>query len=168
MLRLFVKNKTAFIKEKRIKGRISAKIFKKRLCIRFDALHRRGNRAGGYFKAPSWHTEQIRLVLLYPYPDTVHGRPLHETLISTLLTECNRPYDAPGRTYGLAIADCKFRAPLTPHLAQPLYFITKAVFMQVKKSKKIKKVVLKLIKAQKNALQQIIILLNYILLGVRA
>ena len=40
--------------------------------------------------------------------------------------------------------------------------------MQVKKSKKIKKVVLKLIKAQKNALQQIIILLNYILLGVRA
>ena len=40
--------------------------------------------------------------------------------------------------------------------------------MQVKKSKKIKKVVLKLIKAQKNALQQTIILLNYILLGVRA
>ena len=108
-------------------------MYSKKLCIRFDTLHRCGNRAGGYFKAPSWHTEQIRLVLLYPYPDTVHGRPLHETLISTLLTECNHPYDAPGRTYGLAIADCKFRAPLTPHLAQPLYFITKRRFMQAKR-----------------------------------
>ena len=115
----------------------------KKLCIRFDTLYRRGNRAGGYFKAPSWHTEQIRLVLLYPYPDTVHGRPLHETLISTLLTECNRPYNAPGRTYSLAIADCKFRAPLTPHLAQPFYFILKRYLMQLKKGRKIKKVLIK-------------------------
>ena len=113
------------------------------LCIRFDIPHRCGNPTGGSCKAPSWHTKQIRLVLLYPYPDTVHGRPLHETLRSTLLAEFDHPYDAPGRTYGLAIADCKFRAPLTPHLAQPYYFILKRLLMQLKKGRKIKKLLIK-------------------------
>jgi len=93
------------------------------LCIRFDVSHRCGDATGGSFKATSWHTKQIRLVLLYPYPDTVHGSPLHKTLSSTLLIGLSHPYDAPGRTCGLAIADCKFRAPLTPHLAQLNYSI---------------------------------------------
>ena len=121
----------------------------KKLCIRFDTLNRRGNLAGGYFKAPSWHTGHIRLVLLYPYPDTVHGSPLHKTLRSTLLTECNHPYKVPRRTYSLAIADCKFRAPLTPHLAQPLYFILKRLLNQAKKHIKIKNRLLKLKNAKK-------------------
>ena len=38
-------------------------------------------------RPPLMAHEQIRLVLLYPYPDTVHGSPLHETLRSTFLTE---------------------------------------------------------------------------------
>ena len=60
----------------------------------------------------------IRLVLLYPYPDTVHGGLLHKTLLSTLLAVCGQQYDKPKETFGPAVADCGFRAPLAPHLAQ--------------------------------------------------
>ena len=66
--------------------------------------------------------EQIRLVLLYPYPDTVHGGPLHKTLKSTSLTERGLPRANPGAVFGSAVADCRYRAPLTPHLAQRNHF----------------------------------------------
>jgi len=56
--------------------------------------------------------EQIRLVLLYPYPDTVHGSPLHKTLLSTSLTERGLPRADPKEAFGSAIADCRYRAPL--------------------------------------------------------
>ena len=75
--------------------------------------------------------EQIRLVLLYPYPDTVHGSPLHETLRSTFLAERGLPRAAPGEAFGSAIADCGYRAPLTPHLAQLFYCIVKSKILQL-------------------------------------
>ena len=74
--------------------------------------------------------EQIRLVLLYPYPDTVHGSPLHKTLLSTSLTERGLPRADPKEAFGSAIADCRYRAPLTPHLAQLFYCILKYIFLQ--------------------------------------
>ena len=63
-----------------------------------------------------------RLVLLYPYPDTVHGGLLHKTLLSSRLTSRSRPYGGPRRAFSLAIADCKFRAPLSPRSAQCNHF----------------------------------------------
>ncbi len=58
------------------------------------------------------------LVLLYPYPDTVRSCQLHETLGSSLLIKCSLPYASPGKTFSPAVADCRFRAPQTPRLAQ--------------------------------------------------
>lgn len=136
----------SILKKKPFSGENSDKkgVFSKELCIRFDVSHRCGGPTGGSSKATSWHTKQIRLVLLYPYPDTVHGSPLHKTLSSTLLIGLSHPCDAPGRTCGLAIADCKFRAPLTPHLAQHTHSITKNFFLQAKIGKN----------DEKNALQK--------------
>ena len=79
---------------------------------------RSGNAAGDSDKATLWHTQQHRLVLLYPYPDTVRECALHKTLLSTFLTACGLPQPAPRKAFSPAIADCRFRAPLTPHLAQ--------------------------------------------------
>ena len=59
-----------------------------------------------------------RLVLLYSYPDTVRDSTLHKTLKSSRLTARSQPYGEPRGTFGLAMADCKYRAPPTPHLAQ--------------------------------------------------
>ena len=74
--------------------------------------------------------EQIRLVLLYPYPDTVHGNSLHKTLRSTSLTECGLPRAYPKEAFGSAVADCRYRAPLTPHLAQQIYCIPNPKILQ--------------------------------------
>ena len=74
--------------------------------------------------------EWLRLALLYSYPDAVRGHSLHKTLISTRLTERNQPYGSPRGTFGLAIADCKYRAPLTPRLAQYIYFTRILSFWQ--------------------------------------
>ena len=74
---------------------------------------------------------QIRLVLLYPYPDTVHGSPLHKTLLSTSLAERGLPRINPREAFGSAIADCRYRAPLTPHLAQLYYCILYIEILQL-------------------------------------
>ena len=66
---------------------------------------------------------RFRLVLLYPYPDTVHGGTLHETLRSTSLTERGFPHADPKEAFGSAIADCRYRAPLTPPLILNFYQI---------------------------------------------
>ena len=63
-----------------------------------------------------------RLALLYPYPDAVRGFALHKTLKSSRLTARSQPYDKPGGTISLAVADCKFRAPLSPRSAQCNHF----------------------------------------------
>ena len=83
--------------------------------------------------------EHIRLVLLYPYPDTVHGSPLHETLRSASLTERGLPRAVPGEVFGSAVADCGSRAPLTPHLAQLFHFKPKHKFLQLILRRKIRK-----------------------------
>ena len=57
-----------------------------------------------------------RLALLYPYPDAVRGFALHKTLTSSRLTARSQPYDEPRGTISLAVADCKYRAPLPPRL----------------------------------------------------
>ena len=62
------------------------------------------------------------LVLLYPYPDTVRSLRLHKTLISTLLIRRSLPHAPSRKTVGPAIADCRYRAPQTPHPAQYSYF----------------------------------------------
>jgi len=59
-----------------------------------------------------------RLVLLHPCPDTVRGRTLHKTLLSTFLSACCLPHTTPRKAFGSAIADCRYRAPLTPRLSQ--------------------------------------------------
>jgi len=64
----------------------------------------------------------VCLVLLYPYPDTVRRGALHKTLLSTSLAVCCLPRSAPRKAFGSAIADCRYRAPLTPHLSQPLQY----------------------------------------------
>ena len=46
---------------------------------------------------------RFRLVLLYPYPDTVHGGTLHETLRSTSLTERGFPHADPKEAFGSAV-----------------------------------------------------------------
>ena len=83
-----------------------------------DGEHRSDIPTGGSFKASLWHTGKHRLALLYPYPDAVRDRPLHKTLISTLLTETCLPCAPPRGTFSPAVADCWYRAPLSPRLAQ--------------------------------------------------
>ena len=63
-----------------------------------------------------------RLALLYPYPDAVRGFALHKTLTSSRLTARSQPYDEPRGTISLAVADCKYRAPLSPRSAQCNHF----------------------------------------------
>ena len=73
----------------------------------------------GYsFKATSWHTLQLRLMLLRSSPDMVHDETLHKTLISTSLVMVRPSIDKPRRAFGPTIADLRYRAPLTPHLVQ--------------------------------------------------
>ena len=75
--------------------------------------------------------EPHRLVLLYPYPDTVHGSPLHKTLLSTSLALRSLPRHRPRGTFSLAEANCKYRASLTPRLTQLLYHTLKNKILQV-------------------------------------
>lgn len=72
-----------------------------------------------------------RLVLLYSYPDTVRDSALHKTLKSSRLTSRSQPYGEPRGTFGLAMADCKYRAPPTPHLAQYMYYNRLLKFLQL-------------------------------------
>ena len=72
------------------------------------------------------------LVLLYSYPDTVHRVKLHKTLGSTSLISIG-PLNTRSRDRHVssAIADCRYRAPLTPHLAQLYYFILIFKYLQL-------------------------------------
>src|SRR5699024_2196638 len=70
------------------------------------------------------------LVLLYPYPDTVRRDALHKTLRSTFLTPRSLPCTAPRKAFGSAIADCRYRAPLTPRLSQYVQYSANRRFWQ--------------------------------------
>lgn len=53
----------------------------------------------------------------------LHGRQLHGTRLSTPLT-CSMTPQAPagGREFSPAVADCRFRAPLSPRLARQTFY----------------------------------------------
>lgn len=74
----------------------------------------------------------VRLMLLRSRPDMVHSALLHGTLLSTLLI-CSKPSKTKPRTaFGPAVADCRCRAPLAPHLAQRKYYNLILRFLQLK------------------------------------
>ena len=60
--------------------------------------------------------ERFCLVLLYSYPDTVHRFPLRKTQASTPLIRGSPTVNGPGQNITPTIADCWYRAPLTPQL----------------------------------------------------
>ena len=70
---------------------------------------------------PAAH-EKIRLMLLGSPPDMVHGISLRKTDLSTPLTRYGW-HITPDRVWGFipALADCRYRAPLTPRLVRPCY-----------------------------------------------
>ena len=55
-------------------------------------------------------------MLLYSYPDTVHKFPSREAQTSTLLTTGSSKSDAPRHIITPSVADCRYRAPLSPRL----------------------------------------------------
>ena len=55
-------------------------------------------------------------MLLRSRPDTVHEFPLRKTRTSTPLTKASPTDKNPRQNITPAIADCRFRAPLTPRL----------------------------------------------------
>ena len=55
-------------------------------------------------------------MLLHSCPDTVHGVPLRETQTSTPLTEGSSHAKGPQIGITPAVADCRYRAPLSPRL----------------------------------------------------
>jgi len=70
---------------------------------------------------PAAH-EKIRLMLLGSPPDMVHGISLRKTDLSTPLTRYGW-HITPDRVWEFipAVADCRYRAPLTPRLVRPCY-----------------------------------------------
>ena len=67
-------------------------------------------------QATSRHTERFCLVLLCSQPDTVRRFLSRKTQISTSLFEGSPTRNDPRPTNTPAIADCRYRAPLTPRL----------------------------------------------------
>ena len=80
-----------------------------------NAPHRRYS---GSLLSPGTLTahERISLVLLHSCPDTVQRFPLRKTKASTPLTKGSSTRKHPRQDITPAIADCRFRAPLTPRL----------------------------------------------------
>ena len=63
--------------------------------------------------------EAYRLVLLRSRPDTVHGVPLHKTQTSMHPQTGSSPDFCPPVDITPAVADCRYRAPLSPRLHDP-------------------------------------------------
>ena len=55
-------------------------------------------------------------MLLHSCPDTVHGFLLRKTQASTPVTGGGSAENRPGQNITPAVADCGYRAPLTPRL----------------------------------------------------
>ena len=109
-------NRSAYVQAQRIS--LSA-VFRSAHCLSVrpasNATHRRysGSQLGpGYLTAH----ERVSLVLLHSCPDTVQRFPLRETKTSTPLTKGSSTRKHPRQNITPAIADCRFRAPLTPRL----------------------------------------------------
>ena len=71
------------------------------------------------------------LMLLPSRPDMVHSLLLHKTLTSTQNFCLLLKVLPPRKVFCLATADCKFRAPLTPHIAQQYYITSNKKKFQV-------------------------------------
>jgi len=69
-------------------------------------------------------------MLLPSEPDMFHSLLLHKTLISTQKIYLLSKIKLPRKVFCLAEADCKFRAPLTPHIAQYNYNTAKQKYYQ--------------------------------------
>ena len=80
-----------------------------------NALHRRYPDSLLRSGALTAH-RMIRLVLLRSRPDTVHGVPLRETRTSTPLFRGGPTKKRPRQDITPAVADCRYRAPLSPRL----------------------------------------------------
>ena len=72
-------------------------------------------------------------MLLYSYPDTVHRVLLRETQTSTPLIEGSSAKQAPPFGNTPAVADCRYRAPLTPRLHGDISISVFYRFVNVKK-----------------------------------
>ena len=72
--------------------------------------------AANSIQAASRRTERFCLVLLCSQPDTVHRFLSRKTQISTSLFEGSPTRNDPRPINTPAIADCRYRAPLTPRL----------------------------------------------------
>ena len=104
--------------------------FSKKPCIRYRQPKPKR-------KQPRWLLQSFlmahkphRLVLLRPRPDTVHGSLLHKTLLSTFLKLPSLPQWKPQPAFNPTIADCRYRAPLTPHLARLYNFTLNSLILQ--------------------------------------
>ena len=71
------------------------------------------------------------LVLLHSCPDTVHRFLLHETQTSSPLIEGSSAAKSPRIGITPAVADCRYRAPLSPRLRGLNYYIVNPPFCQV-------------------------------------
>ena len=83
---------------------------------------RRMRRVIQYRLKPSFPTapEVIRLPLLPSGPDGVHEVSPRRTRLSTSNTDSSGHIRTVSTgDFSLAVADCEYRAPLTPHLARP-------------------------------------------------
>ena len=83
-------------------------------------------------QATSRRTERFYLVLLCSQPDTVHRFLSRKTWISTSLTKGSLAKNSSRPVITPAIADCRYRAPLTPRLHGN--FITLRVYIIQKNS----------------------------------
>ena len=96
------------------------KIFNYAAHLPSTTAHRRYSCRQLSLGCPAAH-EMIHLMLLPSGPDMVHGFPLRRTQTSTLRA-WGRLYNTRSleKGFSLAEADCKYRAPLIPHLARHL------------------------------------------------
>ena len=83
-----------------------------RLCVASMSVTEAVNSA----QAPSRRTEKSYLVLLCSQPDTVRRHLSRKTQTSTSLTKGSQTKTPLGPAITPAIADCRYRAPLTPRL----------------------------------------------------
>ncbi len=88
-------------------------------CVRKPKRKRRRQLLQSYLMAHA----QIRLVLLHPCPDTVHGNALHKTLLSTPLTACGPSIGAPERDIRLCCSGLQIQgtADSPPSTVRSLY-----------------------------------------------
>ena len=77
---------------------------------------------------------RFSLMLLHSCPDMVQRVPLRETKTSAPLTRGSFTRKYPRQNITPAVADCRYRAPLSPRLCGPVKYTWTGAFCQVAKS----------------------------------